>query len=46
LGTIEVEYEGKTYFVCCGGCKDLFEEDPAGVLADYRERKAAEKAKP
>lgn len=46
LGTIEVEYEGKTYFVCCGGCKDLFEEDPAGVLADYRERKSAEKAKP
>lgn len=46
LGTIEVEYEGKSYFVCCGGCKDLFEEDPAGVLADYRERKAAEKAEP
>jgi hypothetical protein len=46
LGTIEVEYEGKSYFVCCSGCKDLFEEDPAGVLADYHERKAAEKAQP
>ncbi len=45
LGTIEVEHDGKTYFVCCGGCKDLFEEDPVAVLADYRERKAAEKAK-
>ncbi len=45
LGTIAVEHDGKTYFVCCGGCKDLFEEDPVAVLADYRERKAAEKAK-
>jgi hypothetical protein len=44
LGTIAVEHEGKTYFVCCGGCRDLFNEDPAGVLADYRERKKAERA--
>ena len=45
LGTIAVEYEGKTYYVCCGGCRDLFNDDPAAVLADYRERKAAERAK-
>lgn len=45
LGTIAVEHEGKTYYVCCSGCRDLFNEDPAGVLADYRERKAAERAK-
>ncbi|MEX2112579.1 MAG: hypothetical protein WD845_05300 [Pirellulales bacterium] len=45
LGTIAVEYEGKKYFVCCSGCRDLFDEDPAGVLADYRQRKADEKAK-
>ncbi|MBL9125979.1 MAG: hypothetical protein JNG90_20215 [Planctomycetaceae bacterium] len=46
--SIAVEHEGKTYYVCCGGCRDLFNEDPAQVLADYRERKAAEKqdAKP
>ena len=44
LGTIAVEYEGKKYFVCCTGCRDLFNEDPAGVLADYRQRKAEEKA--
>lgn len=44
LGTIAVEHEGKTYFVCCSGCQDLFNEDPVGVLADYRERKAAERA--
>jgi hypothetical protein len=43
LGTIAVMHEGKTYYVCCGGCKDLFEDDPAAVLAEYRERKQAEK---
>jgi hypothetical protein len=44
LGTIPVEYMGKKYFVCCTGCRDLFRDDPAGVLEDYRQRKAAEKA--
>ncbi len=43
LGTIAVEHEGKTYYVCCGGCKELFEEDPAGVLADYQQRKAEQR---
>lgn len=38
-GTLTVEFEGQTYFVCCGGCKDLFESDPRRVLAEYRERK-------
>ncbi len=43
LGKIAVEYQGKKYYVCCGGCRDLFLDDPQGVLADYRQRKAAEK---
>lgn len=44
LGTIAVEHEGRTYYVCCGGCRDLFNDDPAGVLEDYRQRKEAERA--
>jgi hypothetical protein len=40
LGTIAVTHEGKTYYVCCTGCRDLFLEDPAGVLEEYRQRKA------
>lgn len=44
LGTIEVAYKGKAYLVCCTGCRDLFNDDPEGVLADYRERKEKEKA--
>ena len=38
LGTISVAYAGKTYYVCCEGCKQAFEADPAGTLAAYRER--------
>lgn len=33
-GTIAVTHKGKTYYVCCSGCKDLFSEDPEGVLAE------------
>jgi hypothetical protein len=43
LGTISVEHQGQTWYVCCTGCRDLFADDPAGVLADYRQRKADEK---
>jgi len=27
-GTIPVSFEGKTYYVCCSGCKDAFLENP------------------
>jgi len=43
VGTMPVTYEGKTYYVCCTGCRDLFNDDPATVLAEYRERKEQEK---
>lgn len=42
-GTMTVEHMGKKYYVCCAGCRDLFNEDPEGVLAEYRARKAKEK---
>ncbi|MBX6315768.1 MAG: hypothetical protein IRY99_23060 [Isosphaeraceae bacterium] len=38
-GTIPVSYQGRTYWVCCSGCKALFEEDPEGVLAEYRAKR-------
>lgn len=44
-GTIPVEHDGKTYYVCCTGCRDYFNENPAEVLAEYRERKAEEARK-
>lgn len=45
VGTIAVEYQGRKYYVCCTGCRDLFNDDPEGVLAEYRDRKAAEREK-
>jgi hypothetical protein len=46
LGTIEVKHNGQTYYVCCTGCRDYFYEKPDEILAEYTQRKAAEKAKP
>jgi YHS domain-containing protein len=37
-GTIQVKYQGKTYWVCCSGCKELFEADPAAMIAEAAER--------
>ena len=45
FGSMKVEYQGQTYYVCCTGCRDLFNDDPEAVLADYRKRKEEEKAK-
>ncbi len=37
-GTISVSYKGQTYYVCCTGCKQAFDDDPEGVLAEYAAR--------
>jgi len=44
-GTIKVSYKGQTYYVCCTGCKQAFDDDPEGILADYKKR-LAERNKP
>jgi YHS domain-containing protein len=33
-GSTQVSYQGKTYWVCCSGCKDLFYENPKEILAE------------
>jgi YHS domain-containing protein len=38
-GTIEVSYQGKTYYVCCSGCRDAFKENPAKIIKEAEERK-------
>jgi len=43
LGTIAVSYAGTTYYVCCTGCRDAFNDNPAKILAEYKARKAAGK---
>jgi hypothetical protein len=43
LGTMTVSYQGKSYYVCCTGCKAAFEEDPARWIAKWEARQKMEK---
>ena len=45
LGTSKVTYMGKTYYVCCSGCRDAFNEDPARFIKEYEKRRAKQKTK-
>jgi hypothetical protein len=40
LGTMTVSYMGTTYYVCCTGCRDAFNDNPAKIVAEYKARKA------
>lgn len=44
-GTSSVRYKGKTYWVCCSGCKELFNDNPEAVLAEAEARAKAKRAK-
>jgi hypothetical protein len=37
-GTIPVTYKGETYYVCCTGCRQAFQDDPETILSEFRER--------
>ncbi len=39
LGTMPVSYNGVTYYVCCSGCRDAFNENPAKIVKEYLARK-------
>ena len=39
-GTIPVVYGGQTYYVCCSGCRDYFQQHPEKVLAQWRSQQA------
>src|SRR5262249_23496450 len=43
LGTTPVAYMGKTYYVCCSGCRDEFRENPEKYIKESEERKKAKK---
>jgi len=44
-GTMEVKYKGETYYVCCSGCKQAFEDNPARIIAEAAERRKREREK-
>ncbi|RPI89969.1 MAG: hypothetical protein EHM42_02120 [Planctomycetaceae bacterium] len=37
-GSMKVEYKGMTYWVCCTGCREAFDDDPEGIIASAAER--------
>ncbi len=39
LGTIPVSYKGETFYVCCSGCKDAFNENPEKFIAEFKAKK-------
>lgn len=39
LGTIAVSFGGKTYYVCCSGCRDAFNENPEKIIKEYEAKK-------
>lgn len=45
LGTMAISYKGKTYHVCCSGCREAFKDEPEKYIKEFEERKAQE-AKP
>ncbi|MEI7686289.1 MAG: hypothetical protein WCL32_14790 [Planctomycetota bacterium] len=40
LGTSPVTYLGKTYYVCCSGCRDEFAANPAMYVKEFEAKKA------
>jgi YHS domain-containing protein len=38
-GTIAVTYKGKTYYVCCSGCRDEFKANPKKYVAEWEAKR-------
>jgi hypothetical protein len=39
LGTIAVSFKGTTYYVCCTGCRDAFNENPEKYIKEFEANK-------
>ena len=39
LGTSTVSYKGQTYYVCCSGCRDAFNENPEKFIKEFEAKK-------
>jgi hypothetical protein len=42
LGTQMVTYKGQSYYVCCSGCRDAFNENPEKYIKEYEAKKKGE----
>jgi len=43
LGSTAVTYQGKTYYVCCGGCRTEFLESPEKYVKEYEAKQRKRK---
>jgi len=43
LGTSTVTHKGVTYYVCCGGCRDAFNENPEKFIKEFEAKKKRSK---
>lgn len=43
-GTMSTVYKGKTYYFCCTGCRDAFNDDPDTIIAQAEEKARKKKA--
>jgi YHS domain-containing protein len=43
-GTMSTVYKGKTYWFCCTGCRDAFNDDPETIIAQAEKKAAKKKA--
>jgi hypothetical protein len=39
LGTMAVQFKGTTYYVCCSGCRDAFNENPEKWIKEFMAKK-------
>lgn len=44
-GTIRVSHGGKTYYVCCSGCRDAFKDEPEKYVKEHEAKQKAEAEK-
>jgi hypothetical protein len=39
LGTMTVSFKGQSYYVCCSGCRDAFNENPEKYIKEWEAKK-------
>jgi hypothetical protein len=39
VGTSTVTYKGQTYYLCCSGCRDAFNENPEKYIKEFEAKK-------
>ncbi len=36
LGTMPITYKGETFYICCSGCRDAFNENPEKYIKEFK----------